>query len=166
MRWLVDAARLVVCLAVTLGVGYAGSIFTRSSVESWYQMLRKPPLTPPGWVFGPVWTLLYIMMGFAAYLVARVGLRDSAVALGAYALQLGLNLLWSALFFGMRQPLWGLVDIIFLWVKILLTMLLFFRLSHWAGWLMAPYLVWVTFASYLNLAIWLMNRQPRYDTSP
>ena len=158
MNSVLDAAKMIGCLAITLAVGYVGSILTRSSVGSWYGSLRKPALTPPGWVFAPVWTLLYIMMGLALYLVLRTGWRNSGVAVAAFAVQLGLNLLWSVLFFGQRLLLWGLVEIGVLWIMILLTTVIFFRLSPLAGWLMAPYLAWVTFASYLNLAIWQMNR--------
>lgn len=160
MRPTVDAVKLIGCLVVTLGTGFVGSLSTRSGIDTWYASLSKPVFTPPGWIFAPAWTALYVMMGIAAYLVLRQGLRQPGVAaaLVAFAAQLGLNLLWSMLFFGKRQPLWGLADIAALWVMIVVTMVLFFRVSKPAGWLFVPYLAWVSFASVLNYEIWRLNR--------
>lgn len=154
-----DALRLIICLVVTLGVGFAGSLFTAPAVDTWYAALRKPAFTPPGWLFAPVWTALYVMMAAAAFLVWRVGAgsRWTVAALTAFAVQLGLNFLWSVIFFGWKQPGWAMVDIIALWIMIAVTMALFARLSALACWLLAPYIIWVTFASVLNFEIWRLN---------
>lgn len=155
-----DAIKLVTCLAVTLGVSFAGSLYTTPAVNTWYAALRKPPFTPPAWVFAPVWIALYVMMALAAFLVWRVGARSRWVvaALIGFAVQLGLNFLWSVIFFGWKQPGWAMVDIIALWIMIAATMVLFARVSAPASWLLAPYIIWVTFASVLNFEIWRLNR--------
>lgn len=157
---LVDVIRLIVCLAVTLGVGFAGSWFTAPAIGTWYAALRKPAFTPPDWVFAPVWTVFYAMMGVAAFLVWRAGSssRWVAPALIAFGAQLGLNLLWSVVFFGWRQPGWAMLDIVALWVMIVVTMVLFAKVSTPACWLLAPYIAWVTFASVLNFELWRLNR--------
>ncbi|TVQ32017.1 MAG: tryptophan-rich sensory protein [Phycisphaeraceae bacterium] len=137
-----------------------GSLATASSVGTWYAGIEKPAWTPPGWVFGPVWTVLYIMMGAAAWLVWREGaLRDKATAgaLTAFGVQLGLNIAWSFIFFGARSPGWAFAEILALLAAIGVTTALFARISTAASALMAPYLVWVVFASVLNFAIWRMN---------
>lgn len=121
----------------------------------WYASLNKPSWNPPGWIFGPVWTLLYLMMATAAWLVwKRAGWGK---ALGFYGVQLALNAAWTPLFFGAKQPGWALVDIIVMWVAILVTMVVFFRVSKAAGWLMVPYFAWVSFAMVLNYTLWRMN---------
>lgn len=149
---------LLVLLAASAVVAWVGATWTASSVGGWYTTLEKPSWTPPDYLFGPVWTLLYAAMAVAAWLVwRRGGWRGNAVALGLYGLQLLLNLVWSGLFFGQRSPFWGLVDITFLWLAILATLVLFFRRSRLAGWLMVPYLLWVTYAGALNFAIWRLN---------
>jgi tryptophan-rich sensory protein len=150
---------LLLFIAVCLGVAGAGAIFTTNSVSDWYPMLQKPSWTPPSWLFGPVWTLLYLMMAVAAWLVWRKwGLDGVGVALGLFALQLALNAAWSPLFFGLRNPLAGLLDIVPLWVAILATLLSFWKISPIAGLLMVPYWLWVSFATALNFAIWRLNR--------
>ena len=152
--------RLAVCVLACLAAGSIGSIFTYGSVNTWFPTLAKPSFNPPGWVFGPVWTTLYILMGIAAGLVwNRGGLSDPTIrkALWLFALQLGLNTLWSALFFGLKSPFFALVDIVFLWAAILATTLAFKPVSAAAAWLMTPYLAWVSFAAILNAAIWKLN---------
>lgn len=149
---------LLVLLAASAVVAWVGANWTASSVGTWYTALEKPSWTPPNFLFGPVWAVLYAAMAVAAWLVwRRGGWWENALALGLYALQLLLNLFWSGLFFGQRSPFWGLVDISFLWLAILATLVLFFRRSRLAGWLMVPYLLWVTYAAALNFAIWQLN---------
>lgn len=144
-----------------LVVGVLGSIATASSVKSWYPTLAKPGFQPPSWVFGPVWTTLYVMMGIAAW---RVWLTspgpDRRTALRWFALQLALNLGWSILFFGLRRPDLALVEIVALWGALLLTAAKFYRRDAAAGWLLVPYVAWVTFAFVLNFAIWRLNGAP------
>ena len=155
-----DLFRLVACILVCQAAGAVGSLFTLSSLDSWYAALSKPSFNPPGWVFGPAWTILYTLMGIAAWLVwRRGGLWSPPVryALSLFAVQLFLNALWSVLFFGLKSPLLALADIIALWVAILATAVAFRPLSPAAAWLMTSYLAWVTFAAVLNAAIWRLN---------
>lgn len=149
---------LVVLLAICFVAAAAGSVVTFPRIEGWYAALAKPSWTPPDWIFGPVWTVLYLAMAVAAWLVWRQkGLNDARVSLLLFAIQLGLNVAWSWLFFGLRSPGLGLIDIVFLWIAIAATMVVFWRRSLVAGLLFVPYLAWVTFAGGLNLAIWQMN---------
>ena len=152
--------KLVVSVIVCLAAGAIGSIFTRNAIPTWYTTLVKPSFTPPNWLFAPVWTLLYILMGIAAFLIWRKGLvnRQVRMALIAFLVQLVLNTFWSIVFFGFHNPLMGLVVISFLWVAILTTAVLFYRVSRVASMLLWPYLLWVSFASVLNGSIWLLNR--------
>ncbi|MFH1651601.1 MAG: TspO/MBR family protein [Chloroflexota bacterium] len=154
-----DVLELVASLVVCLMAGAVGSIFTTPSIPTWYASLQKPFFNPPGELFAPVWTLLYLLMGLAAFFVWREGLssRRVRVALALFLGQLALNILWSGAFFGMRSTLFGLIVIIPLWLAILVTMVLFFRVRGLSGWLMLPYLLWVTFASVLNIALWQLN---------
>ncbi|MFB6098706.1 MAG: TspO/MBR family protein [Salinibacter sp.] len=146
---------ILVCEAVGLLAGWA----TRTSVDTWYPALTKPSFTPPDWVFAPVWTLLYALMGVAAFLVWRCGTHRARVrsALTAFGVQLLLNAGWSFAFFGARSPALGLVVIFFLWGTLAWTLDRFFRLRRSAGWLLVPYLAWVTYALVLNAAIWTLN---------
>jgi benzodiazapine receptor len=150
---------LALFIAVTFAAAGLGAFFTSTSVSHWYPTLRKPSWNPPGWIFGPVWTVLYLMMAVAAWLIWRKQGFDGATgALGLFALQLALNALWSPLFFGLRNPLAGLVDIVPLWAAILATLVCFWKISPLAGALLAPYWLWVCFATALNFMIWRMNR--------
>jgi benzodiazapine receptor len=151
--------KLVICIAACLAVGIIGSLFTTPAIPAWYAGLSKPPFSPPNWVFAPVWTTLYVLMGIAAYIVWQKGTGTAHVRSGLilFTIQLAFNLLWSVFFFGLRSPLAGVIIIIILWVLILLTMIRFFRVSMLAGWLMVPYILWVTFASALNIAVWVLN---------
>jgi translocator protein len=150
-QWLVLAGFVGLCLAV----GGIGGFATSQSVVDWYPTLNKPSWTPPGWLFGPVWTLLYVMMGVAAWLVWKA--RDSGVALGIFAVQLALNMMWSLLFFGLKSPGAGLVCIVLLWAAIAATIVAFRRKSGVAALLLLPYLAWVSFATALNTAIVTLN---------
>lgn len=152
----------VAFIAVCVGGGALSGLATADSVRTWYPTLNKPPFNPPGWVFGPVWTALYAMMGIAAFLVWRLlgrG-RDGLVraALLAFAIQLALNFAWSPVFFGARSILGGFIVILALLAAIAVTTLLFFRVNRVAGVLMLPYLAWVSFATVLNGAILSLNR--------
>lgn len=149
---------LLVVLCVT--VGYLSGIVTRESILTWYVTLNKPSFNPPNWVFAPVWTSLYIMMGVAAGLVWTKGSEEQTTkkALGFFAVQLGLNALWTYLFFGLHNPLLALIEIILLWLMIFETYNLFKKIYKTAGLLMLPYLVWVSFATILNVSIWWLNR--------
>ena len=150
---------LILCLAIPLAVGGLSSFLTRDSMEQ-FQKLNKPPLTPPGWLFPVVWTILFLMMGLASYLVWRSDGPRHAVqsALTLYGVQLGFNFLWTILFFNQNCYLFAFFWLVILWILILATVLRFYRLSRTAGYLMIPYLLWVAFAGYLNLGIYLMNR--------
>ena len=134
--------------------GVIGSIFTSSSISTWYATLQKPELTPPGWIFGPVWITLYFLMGIAAYLVWK---RNNKKALIIFGVQLILNSLWSIIFFGLQNPGLALLEIIILWIAILWTMIAFWKIDRRAGVLFVPYIAWVSFAAYLNYSIWTLN---------
>ncbi len=151
-QWIVLAGLMLLCLAV----GSIGGFASASSVDSWYRTLAKPGWNPPDWLFGPVWTVLYIMMAIAAWLVWKTKDRIGP-AMTLFFAQLALNLAWSFLFFGARSPGLALIEIVFLWLSVLLTMLSFFGRSTAAGLLFVRYLAWVSFAAVLNLAIWMMN---------
>lgn len=152
---LANLVMLILLLALPLAVGGLGGFFTSSSIDTWYVALEKPALVPPNWVFPVVWTSLYALMGIASWLVwRRAGL---GVSLLVYLVHLGLNLLWSFLFFGTRNPGAAFIEIWLLLASILLTMALFWRQSRAAGLLFAPYVAWVLFASYLNGSIYLLN---------
>jgi len=154
-----DLLRLALSIAVCQLAGFVGSIFTRTSVGTWYANLEKPSFTPPNWVFSPVWITLFVLMGIAAFLVWNKGLSDQRVkiALSIFAVQLILNVLWSVMFFGLRSPLAGLIEIAILWIAILLSIFYFLKVSNIAGILLMPYILWVSFAAVLNFSIWRLN---------
>ncbi|MDD5127722.1 MAG: tryptophan-rich sensory protein [Dehalococcoidales bacterium] len=151
--------KLVTSIIICEGAGLIGSVFTTPAITTWYAVLNKPPLTPPNWLFAPVWLILYLLIAIAAFLVWREGLDNEQVrgSLITFVVQLALNILWSAVFFGLKSPLWGVVVIAVLWVAILLTMLAFMKVSRTASWLMLPYLIWTSFAAYLTVGVWLLN---------
>jgi benzodiazapine receptor len=152
--WVSLVPFVVVCFTAA-GIG---SLFTSSSVNTWYTQLRKPEWTPPNWIFGPVWTTLYLMMAISAWLVWRgSGWSSAKFALTLFAIQLVLNTLWSIVFFGLHEvgPAFG--EILLLWTMIIATAVAFLPFSLLAAWLLIPYIVWVAFASYLNFRIWQMN---------
>jgi translocator protein len=155
-----NALTLVVFIVICELAGILGSIFTMPSIPGWYAGLTKPAFNPPSWLFGPVWTLLYALMGLAAWLVYEKGAKrpDVKKALSVFAAQLILNALWSIVFFGAHMILGAVVVIILLWALILLTILLFWRISKPAAWLLVPYILWVSFASVLNVSLYVLNR--------
>ena len=154
--------KLVIAIALPLVVGGLSGFATSGGVATWYPTLVKPPFNPPAWVFGPVWTLLYIMMGAAAFLVWRhePATAEVRLALVAFIVQLALNGLWSILFFGLQAPGWALVEIVLLWLAIGATLVLFWSVVPAAGLLLIPYLAWVSFATVLNASLWWLNRIP------
>lgn len=147
--------KLLICLVIPLAVGGLASLLTRNSMEM-FESLIKPPLAPPGWVFPVVWTILYILMGIASYLVVTSE-RANNTALTIYGIQLAFNFLWPLIFFNLGMYLAAFIWLIALWLLILATRELFGRISEPAGYLMVPYLLWVLFAGYLNLGIYLLN---------
>jgi len=155
-----DTIKLVISIATPLAVGGLSGFATARGVTNWYPTLTKPSFNPPAWVFGPAWTLLYIMMGVAAFLVWRKGLEVDGVkiAVTVFVIQLALNGLWSILFFGMQAPGLALAEIIVLWIAIGATVVLFWRVVPAAGALLLPYWGWVSFATVLNASLWWLNR--------
>lgn len=154
----VQVVGFLVILLGCFAAGLLGNLVTMPELPGWYAQLAKPSWTPPDAIFGPVWSLLYLMMATAAWLIWRQGgLVHGWVPLGLFAVQLVLNSLWSILFFKLQRPGWAAVEIVVLWLAIFVTMLVFSQRSTLAGLLLLPYLVWVGFASLLNWAIWQMN---------
>lgn len=173
-----DFLKLAGAIAVAELAGVLGAFFTTPAIQSgWYAALARPALDPPAWVFAPVWTVLYALMGVSLFLVwqqrshiltpsqraagghgedARM-LRMWRVGIAAFFIQLFLNAIWSFIFFGLRSPGWALVDIAALWFAIIWTMVVFYRISKPAAYLLVPYLLWVSFASYLNYSVWILN---------
>ncbi len=150
--------KLVIAIVVSELAGVIGSIFTVSAIPTWYATLVKPALNPPAWAFGPVWTTLYALMGVALWLVWKKppGATRKHAMVFFYA-QLGLNALWPAIFFGQHFIGGAFREILALWICIVLTMIFFAKISRPAAWLLVPYILWVSFAAYLNYAIWMLN---------
>jgi translocator protein len=150
--------RLVVAIVVCQLAGAVGSAFTAPAIPAWYASLAKPSFTPPSWVFGPVWVTLYTLMGISLFLVWEKGFgKKNIIALYIFGAQLALNALWSILFFGLQKVFYALVEITALWIVIVLTIMVFHRISKKAAWLLVPYLAWVTVATMLNFYIWKLN---------
>ena len=154
-----DIAELIISLVIVFAAGGIGTIFTLSQIPTWYATLTKPSWAPPNWLFGQVWTTLYILMAIALFLVWREGLNreDVRLAILIFAVQLVLNVLWSVIFFGYNSLLGGLVVVIILWIVILANIIVFYRVSKPAGLLLLPYIIWVSIASYLNYSVYLLN---------
>jgi tryptophan-rich sensory protein len=152
--------KLIYALALCQFVGWIGSNFTVKSLDTWYAALNKPVFNPPNWIFAPVWIGLYVLLGISLYLVLVKEPRDAAVksALWVFGVQLVLNAVWTPLFFGARLPLVAFIEILVLWGFIVLTIIKFKPISKVAAYLLVPYLLWVSFASVLNGALWLLNR--------
>ncbi len=153
MKWKELIAAIVVCQLA----GIIGSVFTISSIPTWYAGLVKPSFSPPNWLFGPVWILLYTLMGIAAYWIytSKNKLKNSALIV--FGVQLALNAIWSIVFFGLHSPLLGLIVIALLWISIAWTMVKFYAIDKLASYVLVPYLVWVSFASVLNYSIFVLN---------
>jgi tryptophan-rich sensory protein len=151
--------RLILSILICESAGLLGSIFTVSAIPTWYATLNKPPFNPPNWLFGPVWTLLYLLMGIALYLVWKKGWKrkDVKIALGVFFIQLLLNASWSIVFFGAQQILAAFIVIILMWIAILASIFLFYRISKAAAYLLIPYILWVSFAGVLNYSLLILN---------
>lgn len=149
--------RFAVSLSICQLAGVIGSVFTASTVSTWYSTLIKPSFTPPSWLFGPIWILLYFLMGTSLYLLWQNKAKDKKKSLIIFGIQLILNVCWSFLFFGLKSPLYGLIGILFLLAAIILTIAFSYRVSHYAVIALIPYLVWVSFATILNYVILSLN---------
>lgn len=155
-----DIKKLLFSLALCLSAGGIGSYFTMPSIDTWYALLQKPEFTPPNWIFAPVWTILYIMMGLALYYVWKkhsCNYQSKVYAYTWFGIQLSLNVMWSAVFFGMHAIFGGLVVIAGLWFAIAVTILKFREQAPSTVWLLVPYLLWVSYACLLNYSIWRLN---------
>lgn len=154
-----EMKKLIFSIFICLCAGFIGSFFTSPAIPTWYATLQKPSFAPPNWVFFPVWTSLFIMMGISLFLVWQKGWEDKKVKTAVYifAAQLVLNALWSAAFFGLRSPLLGLIEIIILLIVIIATILSFMEISRTAAYLLIPYILWVSFAAIVNFSIWRLN---------
>lgn len=152
--------RLLVCILACFVAAGIGSLFTFKAVQHWYPGLKKPRFTPPNWAFGPVWTILYILMAISVFFIWEKGLSANGmlIAFVLFWIQLALNALWSIVFFGMKAKGGGVIIIISLWIIILATIIASFRVSTLAGVLLIPYIVWVSIAAYLNIGVWGLNR--------
>lgn len=154
----ISFGKFIVSLALPFAAAAIGSFFTFDAISTWYVFLQKPVLSPPNWIFGPVWTILYFMMGISFYMVwTKKTKQNKSRAISLFFAQLTFNALWSILFFGLKQPYLAFIGIIILWILIFLTIVSFSKISKSAAYLLIPYLLWVTFATYLNLSIWLLN---------
>ena len=153
-------AKLIISILIPLVVGFTSSFFTASGVSTWFQTIEKPSWNPPNWVFAPVWTSLYILMGISLFLIwkNKFDQQKKRTALILFAFQLLLNFLWSFIFFGQHQIGWALADIVVLWLALLATIFAFAPLNRTAAWLLVPYISWVSFAALLNFSIWTLNK--------
>lgn len=154
---LYDFGMLAALILLCLSVGWVGSLVTMPAIEGWYASLEKPFFTPPNWLFGPAWTTLYVLMAIAAWLVWRAPTRTAFRPMGIFFFQLALNFSWSFAFFGLQNPLAGLVVIVALWFGIIWTISAFRPYSGLAALLLVPYILWVSYATALNAAIYWLN---------
>ncbi|MFX1598861.1 MAG: TspO/MBR family protein [Promethearchaeota archaeon] len=154
-----DWIKAPVSIISSLLIGFAGNIFNFESLETWYPTLIKPDWTPPNWIFAPVWSTLFILMGISTFLVWREGFdkRIVKIALSVYVIQFALNLMWSWAFFGLQSPLFGFIVIVVLWIAILANIIVYARISKIAAAILLPYIVWVTIASVLNFSVYVLN---------
>jgi translocator protein len=151
--------KLIIAIAIPVIVGSVSGFFTVKGVGTWYLTIQKPSWNPPSWIFGPVWTTLYVMMGIAFFLIWRssAGTELKRTAILLFSFQLILNFFWSFIFFSQQQIGWALVEIIAMWFAILFTIFAFARINNVAAWLLVPYISWVSFATILNYTIWKLN---------
>jgi tryptophan-rich sensory protein len=150
--------KLLASIAIPQLVAATGAYVTITGRGSWYEFIQRPAWNPPDWVFGPVWTVIYILMGIAFYLVWKSDKPSRRLPMTLWGIQLGLNFLWSFLFFGQHEVGRALIEIFALWLAILLTIFSFAKINRTAAWLLVPYISWVSFAAILNYAIWILNR--------
>lgn len=149
--------KLIIALLIPLAVGAISGYFTTAGVNGWYAAAAKPAFNPPNWIFGPVWTTLYALMGIALYLVWKTDAPTRQTAVILFGVQLALNFAWSFIFFSLKQPGWAFAELLLMWVMILLTIFAFGKISSLAAWLLVPYISWVSFAGVLNYFIWKLN---------
>jgi benzodiazapine receptor len=148
----------ILCMAGPLAAGFVSGIATAHNIDTWYAQLVKPWIQPPAWIFGPVWTVLYLVMGISLFLIwrsERGPFRSRGLLL--FCIQIVLNFAWSFIFFQFRQPGWAFTEIILLWITLAAMIAVFYRVSKTAAWLQVPYLLWVSFATVLNGSIWWLN---------
>ncbi|MFA5318436.1 MAG: TspO/MBR family protein [Patescibacteria group bacterium] len=150
--------KFFICLIIPQIAAILGSLATTPNIQGWYSGINKPSFNPPNWIFGPVWTILFVLMGISLYLIwaEKTKINKTSAYLFFY-LQLVFNVVWSVLFFGLHNPLYAFVEIIFLWIFILLNIIFFYKINKLAGWLLLPYILWVSFAAFLNYNIWILN---------
>ncbi len=156
-----NVVKLIIAIIIPVAVGGISGFFTASNVDTWFTTVAKPSFNPPSWLFAPVWTTLYVMMGIALFLVWKNETVSKAVkqkAIIFFAIQMALNFLWSFTFFEAHAIGWAVVNIVLLWLFILATIFSFAPISKTAAWLLVPYISWVSFASILNIAIWQLNK--------
>lgn len=151
--------KFMISILICQLAGIIGSIFTSQSVGTWYLELQKPSFNPPNWIFAPVWIILYFLMGISLYLVWSEGnkSKEAKSAYSIFGVQLFLNAIWSLLFFGLQSPFYAFLEIIFLWIAILFTIICFLKISKSAAYLLIPYILWVSFAAVLNFSLWVLN---------
>jgi len=150
--------KLIVSLIICQLAGVIGSLFTASSIPTWYAALNKPSFNPPNWIFAPVWIFLYILMGISFYLIWRKSdIPNFGLLMSVFIFQLVLNAFWTIIFFGLKSPLYAFIEIVVLWVSILYCIITFYRVSKTASVLLIPYLLWVSFAAVLNFSLWKLN---------
>jgi translocator protein len=155
-----DIIKLIICIAICQIIGLLSSLFNIKSIPGWYSKQRKPSFNPPNGVFGPVWTILYLLMGVSLYLILVSG-KETTTAIIVFSIQLFLNLIWSAIFFGMKKPFFAFIEIILLWLSILVNIFIFYPISKVSSYLLIPYFLWVGFAAILNFSIWTLNRESK-----
>jgi benzodiazapine receptor len=154
-----NSIKLIVSILLTVGLGLLGGIFTVTEIQGWFAQLNKPAWNPPNWLFAPVWTTLYLLMGIALYLVwkTNANIDTKRWAIVIFIVQFALNFIWSDIFFKQHQTGWAFVDIVVLWLAILCSIIAFSKISKTAAWLLVPYISWVSFAAILNYTILQMN---------
>lgn len=159
MKNKINYFKLTASIIISLLAGFIGSFFTSSSIQSWYTTINKPFFNPPNFVFGPVWTILFILMGISLYIIwtTKSNSKQKKIAIYLFGIQLVLNTLWSIIFFGLQNPLFAFIEIVILWVAILLTIINFKKISKTAAYLLIPYILWVSFAAVLNFSIYYLN---------
>lgn len=155
----INISKLIASILICEAAGVAGSIFTTPKISTWYASLNKPSFNPPSWIFGPVWTALFLLMGIALYFVWEAAAKNKKAkeAAAIFGIQLALNILWSYLFFGLQNPFYALIEIFVLWLAILAAIIAFNKIDKKAAYLLLPYILWVSFAAFLNFSLWKMN---------
>ena len=152
----INLKKLIKCIAIPVAVGVLSALLTKNNMEV-YKNINQPPLAPPSWLFPVVWSILFILMGISAYMISQSDAVEKSMALTVYGIQLAVNFFWSVIFFNMQAYTFAFVWLMFLWVLIILMIYKFYKINKTAAYLQIPYLLWVTFAAYLNLAIAILN---------